>query len=301
MRFWDSGLDKRQLARLKNDDLAAFISYARADGEPFAKGLRQWLGCEAPEITLWRDREEMVGGIGWWKQIEEAMRSVQYLVMVMTPGALDSETTRKEWRLARKEGVSVLPLLVAEHPINFNELPQWMSKKHFYDLTIMEQRERFATDLHSSQRIDRVPFMAPDLPDGFVERPCEFDALLSQVLTTDGEDPVAITTALHGVGGFGKTTLATAICHDDCVISAFDDGILWVTFGEQPDLRGALVKLYAALTDKRPDFKDAEDGATVIADCLAEKSCLLVIDDVWEPAHLKPFVRGGPKCTRLAL
>jgi len=26
-----------------------------------------------PEITLWQKRAEMQGGVGWWKQIEEAL------------------------------------------------------------------------------------------------------------------------------------------------------------------------------------------------------------------------------------
>ena len=29
------------------------------------------------------------------------------------------------------------------------------------------------------------------------------------------------------------------------------------------------------------------------------RRCLLVIDDVWDRAHLRPFVRGGKGCTRL--
>jgi hypothetical protein len=42
------------------------------------------------------DRAEMEGGVGWWKQIEEALDQVRFLVIVMTPEAMKSETTRKE-------------------------------------------------------------------------------------------------------------------------------------------------------------------------------------------------------------
>ena len=49
--------------------------------------------------------------------------------------------------------------------------------------------------------------------------------------------PVSITTSLRGAGGFGKTTLAKALCLDEQIREAFDDGILWVTLGEHPDLR----------------------------------------------------------------
>lgn len=49
--------------------------------------------------------------------------------------------------------------------------------------------------------------MAPDLPPHFVERPGEFEKLKSLLLTPDRGQPAAITTALTGAGGFGKTTL----------------------------------------------------------------------------------------------
>jgi hypothetical protein len=45
---------------------------------------------------------------------------------------------------------------------------------------------------------------------------------------------VAISAALRGAGGYGKTTLARALIHDVRVRGAFDDGILWITLGEKP-------------------------------------------------------------------
>ena len=63
-----------------------------------------------PEITLWQERAEMEGGVGWWKQIEEALDQVRFLVIVMTPVAMQSEMTRKEWRYARQRGVNVYPV-----------------------------------------------------------------------------------------------------------------------------------------------------------------------------------------------
>jgi len=144
----------------------------------------------------------------------------------------------------------------------------------------------------------RVPFMAPDLPIGFVQRPKQFEALRGLLLEGERKDSVAITTALTGAGGFGKATLAAALCHDEDIIEAFDDGILWTTLGETPDLTGALAKLHAGLTGERPAFKDGEDAATSLAERLEGKNCLVVIHDVWDRAHLEPFLRGGPGCAR---
>ncbi len=92
---------------------------------------------------------------------------------------------------------------------------------------------------------------------------------------------------------------AIALCHDEDVQAAFDDGILWVTLGEQPDVLGGLTKLYATLTGERMAFIDVEDAAKELAEKLADKDCLIVIDDVWNGAHLQPFLRGGERCARL--
>jgi len=74
-----------------------FISYARSDGKNFADDLRRRL-IEEYHLQVWQDIVELEGGKDWWLQIEAAIKSVEFLVMVMTPGALASQTTRKEWR-----------------------------------------------------------------------------------------------------------------------------------------------------------------------------------------------------------
>src|SRR5438034_2494419 len=97
-----------------------FLSYARADGERFATELRQRL--EAEHIPLWQDRVGLEGGRDWWLQIVEALDRVEFMVMVMTPAALESPTVHKEWRTARQKGVCVYP--VKAHPgIDFASLP----------------------------------------------------------------------------------------------------------------------------------------------------------------------------------
>ncbi len=81
---------------------------------------------------------------------------------------------------------------------------------------------------------------------------------------------------------------------------ALDDGILWTTLGETPDLAGALAKLHAGLTGERPAFKAAEDAATSLAERLEGKNCLVVIDDVWDSAHLVPGAAAGSVAGRRA-
>jgi hypothetical protein len=276
----------------------AFISYARSDGEEFAASLRQRLNREEPEITLWQDRDRLEGGIGWWKQITDAIEQVEFLIMVLTPNVMTSEVAQREWRYARQQGVRVCPVMRAVDPnLNFAALPNWMRKAHCYDLE--KEWGTFIGFLKSAGKGDRVPFMAPDMREDFVQRPEEFESLISSLLDPTRSDPVAITTSIRGSGGFGKTTLATALCHQADVVNAFDDGILWATLGEHPNAQREITKVYAALTGDRPAFLDAEDAAIQLAARLENKHCLLVIDDVWSPDEVKPLLRGGKSCARL--
>jgi WD40 repeat protein len=275
-----------------------FLSYARADGEQPAAELRERLKSEASDIEIKQDRLFLEGGTGWWKQITDAIDSVEFLILLMTPAAIRSGTVQREWRYARQQGVCVYPVKGApDKQLKFEQMPRWMSKAHFYDPDA--EWPTFLAHLRKGCDTPRVPFMAPDVPPLFVQRPAEFEALKNLLLTADRSQPIAITTALAGAGGFGKTTLAAALCHDEAIIENFDDGILWVTLGQTPDVLGALLTAYAALTGERPGFASVEDAAFQLAQTLEQRTCLLVIDDVWDAAHLRPFLRGGKQSARL--
>ncbi len=111
---------------------------------------------------------------------------------------------------------------------------------------------------------------------------------------------MAITAALEGAGGFGKTALARALCHDERVQDAFYDGVLWVTLGEAPgEPTGRIADLIEILTGARPGFDTVEAATARLAEVLAERTMLIVVDDVWNARDLRPFLRGGPRCARL--
>ena len=281
-------------------DTVAFISYARQDGEAFATDLRQRVEKEQPEISLWQDRARMRGGEDFPAQIKEAIDSVQYLVLVLTPAALRSPWVQKEWRYAREQGVCVCPVKgVADADLSALRaaLPNWMSQAHAYDLKT--EWERFVLFLKSPCQATRVPFMAEDLRAGYVERLDETARIVAHLLDAQRQNPSGKRVAILGAPGFGKTTLAVKACHDGEVMSACDGGILWTTLGEQPSVQPELTKLYAALTNERPQFVDAIDASIELSKKLDGKRCLMVIDDVWDLEHAKPFLRGGDQCTRL--
>jgi WD40 domain-containing protein/apoptotic protease-activating factor 1-like protein/NB-ARC domain-containing protein len=62
----------------------------------------------------------------------------------------------------------------------------------------------------------------------------------------------------------------------------------------------ALGKLYTALTgEDREDFRDVEDAHQHLAERLKDRTCLVILDDVWNPDHLQPFLRSGRECAWL--
>jgi hypothetical protein len=171
-----------------------FLSYARIDGEQFAATLRERLQEIAPDIVVKQDRTLLEGGVGWWKQLADAIDSVEFLVLVMTPSSMQSETVRKEWRYARQQGVGVFPVKGAsDSELPFSDLPRWMSNAHFFDID--REWESFLAHLRKGCDTPRVPFMAPDMPDNFTGRPDEFGQLKNLLLSPDRKDAVAITTA----------------------------------------------------------------------------------------------------------
>lgn len=93
---------------------------------------------------------------------------------------------------------------------------------------------------------------------------------------------VGIITALKGAGGFGKTTLARAVCHDPRVRQKFSDGILWATLGEKPgeaDLIQQIRDMMTQLTGQPPPEVGLQALKTLWSETLGDKACLIVIDD----------------------
>ena len=118
------------------------------------------------------------------------------------------------------------------------------------------------------------------------------------------ENPVAITTAIHGGGGFGKSTLAKALCHDEQIYDAFTDGIVWIELGPhagEEEVLAGLRTLYEAFTGQPAGFTRTGDGARQLSEALTNQktAALIVIDDVWHKSQLDLFLQGGPECARL--
>jgi WD40 repeat protein len=142
-----------------------------------------------------------------------------------------------------------------------------------------------------------------EVPEWVVDRPTEAAKVVAALLRRRA-GTVGITTALQGAGGFGKTILARVVCADHQVRQRFAGGIYVLTIGR--DVRGAAALAAKAndviklITGEDATFTDPElAGARLGALLDTGPRRLLVLDDVWEPMQLAPFVAGGRRCARL--
>jgi len=291
-----------------------FISHATQDGTSFAQGLRAALEQEG--VFVWQDVIQLPRAVGddWWKKITDAIDHVNYVIMIITPAAFDRETVIKEWRYARRIGVCVIPVK-ASPDLDLQTIPRWMSKAQFAHLGYSPTHDAFTSPAHHEAWkgllgkiytpcvTAHAPFMVDDLGI-YVQRDAQFNQLIDLLLDKDQKNPRAITgtLALRGAGGYGKTTLARAICHDERTQSAYSDGILWVTLGENATYDTVRAKLNILVEElsggQRADL-DVELAKTRLRELMADRDILLVIDDVWKREHLKPFLQGGARVARL--
>ena len=285
-----------------------FISYARLDGEEVARTIHQRL--ESEHLTCWRDRLDLTGGEEFWTQLETGIAGARWVLIVLTPAALQSEWTAKEWREARKRGIPICPVWTSNatalgEMLAQNPLPAGMQRGHIYTpfaepetspRSDEEWRNVVAT-LRQEKDVRYAPFMAPPLPAGYVERPIEVEAVTTQLLGERRGQAVAAT-ALRGVGGMGKTTLAQAVAHRDDVVDAFYDGVLWATVGIQPKLVEVITDLCLALGPKQT-FAGLNAAESHLRGMLRDRRCLVILDDVWRTTDVTPLLGLGPLVTTL--
>ena len=105
---------------------------------------------------------------------------------------------------------------------------------------------------------------------------------------------MAISAALKGTGGYGKTTLAKVLVHDEDIQDAYFDGVLWVELGENPtNLLSIVSDLVEIITGERPGFQNINAAAAKLSESLGDLRIRLVIDDAWCEQDLRPFLQGG--------
>ena len=139
------------------------------------------------------------------------------------------------------------------------------------------------------------------LPNNYVERTDLLNKLATAIIYAEKHSPNSNpTVTVSGTGGFGKTTLAIAICHHGLVKQHFTDGFMFVDIGPQySDPASQLHQLYHLLTGGKTLPRG--DLAFVIEEIrnLTSTYCrklLVLIDDVWEVSDASPVLQAFSSC-----
>lgn len=148
---------------------------------------------------------------------------------------------------------------------------------------------------------DPPPPPPTPVPDWFVDRSQTGETAAA---VRQGGHAVGITTSLYGAGGFGKTTLATAVCANRHVRRRFRSRTYPITIGRDVRGRAAIAAKVAEvtrfITGDTTEFHDPDLAGAHLGRLLDQRPrTLLVLDDVWEAEQLAPFLFGGHRCVRL--
>jgi WD40 repeat protein len=278
-------------------------------------------------IETWHDRN-IDAGEEWKTSIDENLNTANIILLLISSDFLSSDYCyEKEMKRAleryEKEGTEVIPVILRPcHnwqsapfgklqalPKDAKPITKWSNIDEAFT-NVAAGISRVVTKLNQAgpqsstgaltAQLRPAPFMAPSLPDDFVNRPDVVEPLIAYLLDKKREGAIAITAALRGAGGYGKTTLAMRICDDPRIWQAFSDGILWVTISENPgDLTNRFVKLVHELSGEHPVFSNVDEAIDRLRELTQGRALLLVIDDVWREEHLRPFLQGTPHCAHL--
>ena len=274
-----------------------FLSYARKDGRDAALRLKDELEKESYQV--WLDTRQIEGGASWTREIENAVNECEVLLGLLTKGSFESEVCRAEQMRALRMGKCVIPVRVqseADIPLYF-ETRNWREYPEQTTQLLADIKRRDGAKLKPEFRHTRVNYVtSPIRLTNEIRRP---EALrgLRETLIADDENRAVALTALEGMGGIGKTVLAQALCRDETVQAAFPDGIVWVTVGRErnyPFLHH-MKEIAKALGDDPSAYENDLAAENRYRTVLANKSALVVLDDIWSMSDLRQFIAESPR------
>jgi NB-ARC domain len=142
-----------------------------------------------------------------------------------------------------------------------------------------------------------IPFQALALPKDYVDRPQIRQLIKSKLIDrSPSRRGTLVVSAIYGLGGVGKSVMAAALAHDHEVQAVCQDGVLWITLGQNPDLLPCLYGWVQALGDYDFNPTTIDSAAAHLRSLLHDKQMLLVVDDAWNSDHVAPFQVGGEGC-----
>jgi tetratricopeptide (TPR) repeat protein len=275
-----------------------FISYTKND-----RDWAFWLDCELKALghkTHLHDWE-IEGGDDVCAWMIERHDAADRVLCIFSDDYLKGPYSRWElyaalWQAARKRPGFVIPVVVK--PCRLPTLIDHMSRCDLVGLPETSARARFREFISrpaaSAPRVFPVELVAVSnvpirVPDHFMGR----DDALAMIEAALGQYEVRVAiTALHGLRGVGKTTLAAAFAerHRGDYRATW-----WIRAQSEPTMRADLVALGVRLEWVMPYDKEEPAIAAVMEHLRHEgEGILLIYDNAIDADALKPYLpRGG--------
>ncbi|QIB47740.1 AfsR/SARP family transcriptional regulator [Streptomyces aureoverticillatus] len=150
---------------------------------------------------------------------------------------------------------------------------------------------------HSPSPHPPIPAQLPAPPSDFTGRTEEEDRLLAAL---DAEAPRVVVSAVAGIGGVGKTTLALHAGRR--VRARYPDGQLYADLlgaSASPAEPAEILARFLRALDAGPVPDGVEERAALYRSALAGRRVLVVLDDAAAEAQLMPLLPSTPGCAAL--
>jgi len=272
-----------------------FLSYGRGDSPDIVQQIAQNLNSLSNEYGLqaWYDKFDLPSVLQFTDEIAHAIDQSQYLLLFIGEHALNSEWCVREWRYALQKCVPIIPILIQGTWDSIGDrLPIQIKKVNGIDATRLSFAQ-VMTEIR--QRIIQAPYPltipigTDDLPTSYIDRPQYIQSLKTALgigdRTATGVGKIA---GFVGIGGIGKTILASALAND-CETRRTFDYIFWLTIGDDAtadSITSLLYRIGAYFGDKSDDYADVEKAKLLVMNHLSGKKTLLILDDVWEKGKI---------------
>jgi tetratricopeptide (TPR) repeat protein len=275
-----------------------FVSYTGAD-----QAWAEWIAntLEANGHTTILQAWDFRPGESFIERMDQALGEAERVLAVGSPAYFRSPYARREWAaaLAQASGRPGRLLLVRIAPV---ELPPLLGDLIYLDLVGLDQRAASRALLSGvtpgrTKPTGQPPFPGVRFPGqppavfGVPPRNPNFtgrDDLLGTLRKSLTEIPtggLVQASAVHGLGGVGKTQLAIEYAHR----YAADYDLVWWIPAEQPLAIGSRLAVLARRLDL-PERSSLEEQVALLFDELGQrKRWLLIYDNAEQPQHLDGY------------
>jgi len=287
---------------------AAFISHQHADSD-WARRLTNAL--EARGLKVWLDRDRLLPGDILVAELAEALEQCAAVVVGISPESVASTWVLNEASLAIELSVEskvrVIPCVLRDV-----KMPLFLANRVRVDF---RNESDFNGAVDSLVQAISGKVVASEIPAPVVEPrrlllppPYPKPDLVGRVQIVQQVREAFLARApcgpraLQGMPGVGKTAVALAVAFDDAIRDRFNQDVLWVQLGRQPDrlrLLGEIGRRLGIAASEIAELTSVYELQLRIRERLDSRPALVIIDDAWRLEDAQAFELGGPGSAHL--